>query len=97
MNHNSNNIEARLWEGYLSPEYARSGRNDFDRLMRNPDVDFHIAHTSGHASIDDPKQLAGSLSPAMVVPVHTSYRDAYSEMIGNVNVLQDGEELVLDD
>jgi ribonuclease J len=54
----------------------------------------HI-HTSGHASIDTMKKLTTAIQPKLIVPIHTSYPERYSEIFPEIRVANvvDGESI----
>lgn len=78
-----------MWHGYLE-------RSDLKKFLQSRKIELTEIHTSGHAYINQLKQLAGALKPRFVIPMHTFYPEKYSEMFPNVIQLKDGEIMDLD-
>jgi len=77
-----------MWHGYLE-------RSDLKKFLQSRKIELTEIHTSGHAYINQLKQLAGALKPRFVIPMHTFYPEKYSEMFSNVIQLKDGEEMIV--
>jgi len=76
------------WDGYLRTEPNQT----FQARLTDRGVPLEVIHTSGHASIVDLKRLADAMAPEVLVPVHTSEGDRYSDLFGkNVIRRADGE------
>ena len=84
-----------MWKGYLSEEYNPKGYKRLQDLQDNPQIKFAYAHTSGHAIVKDLQSFAETISPKIIVPIHTEHKDQYSNYFENVSVLSDGESLKL--
>jgi ribonuclease J len=80
-----------MWKGYLEGDSFAKLRNFLDEKR----VRFEYLHTSGHARIDDLKRLADSISPKIVIPIHTNNPDMYRNFISNTRIMNDGEILSL--
>lgn len=78
-----------MWQGYLD-------RSDLQQFLQVHNIRLTEIHTSGHAYINQLKQLAESIKPCFVIPMHTFYPGKYPEMFSNVIQLKDGEIMNLD-
>jgi len=58
-----------------------------------PGIDFHYAHTSGHATVVDLQKFAAALKPKMLVPIHTEHGGKFKEFFDNVYVVNDNQIL----
>lgn len=75
------------WHGYLEQKSGRALRTWLDESG----IPLEEAHTSGHASVSDLQRLAAALSPARVVPIHTTAPERFSSLVENAEVRRDGE------
>ncbi len=76
-----------LWSGYLEKE------DNFWNTYKDKVI--HI-HTSGHAYPQDLKNFVTAINPTTIIPIHTSFPEAYREMFGeNTFILEDKELLKL--
>lgn len=85
------NVIYSQWLGYLDgrhPEYF--GCDRISAYRHDPAVNFVFAHTSGHAPVDDLRELAAALNPRRLVPVHTEHGDEFSKIFENAAILNDG-------
>ncbi|MFI4912976.1 MAG: MBL fold metallo-hydrolase [Sedimentisphaeraceae bacterium JB056] len=75
------------WEGYWE-----QGSYDFVKkwLCRNS-IPKYSVHTSGHASLENLKEMASAINPASLVPIHSFMPERYLELFDNVHVKQDNE------
>ena len=55
------------------------------------DYNWVYAHTSGHADIDALKKFASALKPKKLIPIHTEYKEEFSEHFENVAIMMDNE------
>lgn len=76
-----------MWIGYLDSE---SGRRLSDFCERH-DIDFSIAHASGHADVKDLQTLVEAMRPSRVVPIHTEAGGDYAAVFSSAEVRSDGE------
>lgn len=76
-----------MWEGYLTP--------DFKEFCRRRGLRLEVAHTSGHATLEDLRRFANAINPKVLIPIHTFAAKSYPKLFKNVRILQDGEELGL--
>ena len=51
----------------------------------------HHIHASGHARVEDLRALADAMSPARVVPIHTSAPEQFAGLFEHVELHRDGE------
>lgn len=73
-----------MWHGYLE----RTGLRQF---LESHDIELIEIHTSGHAYVKDLKELAASLNPRFLVPIHTFYPEQYESIYSNIVQLSDGQ------
>ena len=90
------NVIYSQWLGYLS--YSNKdyyGAEAMAAYKRGdiPDIDFHYAHTSGHAPVEDLQKFAAAFKPKMLVPIHTEFGSKYKELFDNVRVIDDNQLL----
>ncbi len=78
-----------MWHGYLE-------RTDLRKVLESHHVDFMEIHTSGHAYVENLKQLAAALKPRCLIPIHTFGPGEFSRLFSNVVQLNDGESMVSD-
>ena len=74
-----------MWHGYLE-------RTDLLQVLESHHIEFVEIHTSGHAYVENLKQLALSLKPSTTVPIHTFSPREFPKLFSNVVQLDDGEE-----
>jgi ribonuclease J len=90
------NVIYSQWLGYLDGKHADYyGSDKISAYRSDPAVNFVYAHTSGHAPVEDLKELAAALKPRMLVPIHTEHGEDFSHIFANVVRLNDGEVFVL--
>lgn len=76
-----------LWPGYLDQPSGRRTR----QLLESLDMPLHHIHASGHARVEDLRALADAMSPARVVPIHTSAPEQFARLFEHVELRRDGE------
>jgi ribonuclease J len=76
-----------IWEGYLTRE--------FRSYCKNKGLVIEQVHTSGHAVLSDLQRFAEALNPKSLIPIHTFTPRSYLKLFKNVNILQNGEILVV--
>jgi ribonuclease J len=74
-----------MWHGYLD-------RSDLMQVLEAHHIEFIEIHTSGHAYVENLKELALAIKPKTIVPIHTFYPDKFPQLFPNVVQLNDGEE-----
>jgi len=84
------NIIYSQWLGYLKEEFNDESNIE---LLKNLQQKYNwvYAHTSGHADLDTLKLFAKSLNPKKLVPIHTEYKEEFTEHFDNVVILEDDE------
>ena len=75
-----------MWEGYLNRNHNPSGWKQLALLKDDPQIDFQVIHTSGHAIIPDLKKIVSALKPNKVLPIHTEDGDRLLQIL---NIWQD--------
>lgn len=70
-----NNVVYSQWLGYLEKDQRQYGADVLNRLRDDSRINFIYAHSTGHALLEDLKRLASALSPKMLIPIHTEYRN----------------------
>lgn len=88
------NVIYSQWLGYLNrnnEDYY--GSEQISAFQKDHQVNFIYAHTSGHAIIDDLKIFAEAFNPKITVPIHTEYKNNYTDHFNHVKILNDGEIL----
>ena len=58
-------------------------------------IEIKRIHTSGHAVIEDLQRLARAIQPATVIPIHTLEPARYVDYFENVEIVKDGESILL--
>jgi ribonuclease J len=98
-----------MWTGYLDERAKNQGLIDFlkpyqlsvsdaglaKKLLAPHEYNFHILHTSGHASPEDIKKLYETINPKCgIIPIHTDAPEMFEKLIpdGTIILLDDGEE-----
>lgn len=76
-----------MWGGYLTEEFRQH--------CKAKGLVIEQAHTSGHAVLNDLQRFAKALNPKSLVPIHTFMPRSYLELFENVNIVHDGEILVI--
>jgi len=90
------NVIYSQWLGYIDRKHAgQFGSHQISAYRSDPAINFVYAHTSGHAPVEDLKKFAAALKPRMLVPIHTEYREDFSQIFANVVTYNDGEFFVV--
>ncbi|MDP2929604.1 MAG: MBL fold metallo-hydrolase [Candidatus Omnitrophota bacterium] len=76
-----------MWEGYLKEEFVR--------YCDSKGLVMETVHTSGHATVEDLKIIAGALQPKKLIPIHTFEPEKYTELFHNVMLAHDGEPILV--
>ncbi len=84
------NIIYSQWLGYLEEEYSNIKSVQMFKKLQE-DYNWVYAHTSGHADLDALKLFSSSLSPKKLIPIHTEYKEEFSEHFENVAIMMDNE------
>ena len=77
-----------MWKGYL--ERSESMRR-LQQWTEEKGIPFVFLHTSGHAKLSDLKRLAKTLSPRVLIPIHSYHGELFSDHFENVHSLDDGK------
>jgi len=86
----TSNIIYSQWLGYLKEEFSNIDTVElFKNLQDNNN--WVYAHTSGHADLPALQKFASSLKPKKLIPIHTEFKDKFSEHFENVMILNDNE------
>ena len=74
-----------MWPGYLE-----DGRGNVQSLFEERGIPMSIAHTSGHARVEDLQLLAGAIEADKVVPIHTDSPELFDGLFDRVEPHPDG-------
>ena len=88
-----------MWSGYLDkthPAYEEY-KADFIDKAKNIGSNVINLHTSGHATIDEIKQVVEITNPKTVIPIHSENPEAFANMgiKADIKILQDGECIIV--
>ena len=91
-----NNIEGAgliysLWGGYLQTERVQR----FMQYAKVQQMNVIHLHTSGHADIKTLHQIVEACKPNKIIPIHTECPEGFIKEFDNVEIVQDGEALLL--
>jgi len=75
-----------LWPGYLDRD-----RTDLREWAKQKGIDFHIVHSSGHASSADLYRMAQAVAPQRLLPIHTVHPERYASLSANTEIAANGE------
>lgn len=75
-----------LWPGYLERD-----RTDLREWAQRKEIDFHIVHSSGHASSADLYRMAQAVAPLRLLPIHTIHPERYAALSTNAEIAANGE------
>jgi len=76
-----------MWPGYLDEPAGIRLRNWLDRRG----IPMTLAHSSGHASVEDLQRFAAAVNPERLVPIHTSAPQLFPGSFERVRIHEDGE------
>jgi ribonuclease J len=65
------NLIYSQWKGYLEEDHKTYCTDVINRLKDQGKVKFTHIHTSGHATLEELKELAIAINPKKIVPIHT--------------------------
>jgi len=86
----TSNIIYSQWLGYLKEEFSNIDTIELFKNLQN-NSNWVYAHTSGHADLPTLQKFASSLKPKKLIPIHTEFKDKFSEHFDNVMILDDNE------
>lgn len=70
-----NNFIYSNWKGYLEPKFE-----EYKTLQEMVPKDCIFLHTSGHADIDAIKKVCETVSPEVVIPIHSEQPEVFENM-----------------
>jgi ribonuclease J len=76
-----------MWPGYLLGKSGEQSREIVARLG----IELTVAHTSGHAAVEDLQRLANAIDADRVVPIHTDAPEHFDSLFERVEAHPDGE------
>jgi ribonuclease J len=76
-----------MWTGYLDDQAGAHLR----AWLEQRGIPLTVAHSSGHASVEDLQRFAAAISARQVVPIHTGAPKRFSGFFANVVLRDDGE------
>jgi ribonuclease J len=78
------NLVYSMWEGYKEKSYTKN----FLDWLTGKGFSIHDLHTSGHADIETLKEMADTINPKTIVPIHTfnklDYKNIFSQQVVEV-------------
>lgn len=66
-------------------------RADLREWAKREEIDFHIVHSSGHASDADLYRMAQAVAPQRLLPIHTVRPKRYDSLSANTEIIANGE------
>lgn len=75
-----------MWYGYQDEPAMERLLN----FVRERNMEYYYAHTSGHATLQTLKKMVEALHPREVIPIHTCYPEKYQLLGVKVRYLKDG-------
>ncbi|MBA7532478.1 Ribonuclease J [subsurface metagenome] len=84
------NLIYSMWEGYKLHDSTRT----FLDWLKSKNFTIHDIHTSGHADPETLKELADTLSPVIIIPIHTFNKKDYKNIF-NQKVLELDDNQIL--
>lgn len=84
------NIIYSQWLGYLQEEFSDEKTVQLFKNLQQK-YNWVYAHTSGHADLETLKLFASSLNPKKLIPIHTEYKEEFTQYFDNVVILEDDE------
>lgn len=87
---NSSSLIYSMWPGYI--EQQSPNIRDW---CSSHSIDFHIIHTSGHASKTDLQRLIKAINPKTLIPIHTLAHQAYKGFQCPIRQVANGEQVSL--
>lgn len=84
------NVIYSQWQGYLkctdAEYYGAETMNAFKQGLV-AGVEYHYAHTSGHAPVEDLQKFATALNPKVLVPIHTEHPAVFTDLFPHIKVM----------
>jgi ribonuclease J len=89
---NGGNLIYSMWEGYKE----QPATQQFIDWLKSKHFTIYDIHTSGHADIETLRELADTLAPRSIIPIHTFHKRDYKNIFSqNVIELNDNETINL--
>jgi len=79
-----------MWEGYKEQEMTKR----FIDWLKTKNFKIYNIHTSGHADINALKELADTLSPKLILPIHTFNKKDYKNIFSQKVIEIDDNEVI---
>lgn len=80
-------------EHFLEGEDNEDMRRVLENWMQHFKINFHKAHSSGHASRNDLIEMIKQINPEIVIPIHTQYPEKFKEMHPKVILVDKGKKI----
>lgn len=88
-----------MWRGYLDKSHPAYDEFKSSFMQKAVECGCHIEylHTSGHASIEQLKQVCDITGAKIIIPIHSENPEAFTRLGigGEVHLLQDGESFIV--
>jgi ribonuclease J len=75
--------------------YLDRDRTDLREWAKHKCIDFHVVHSSGHASRADLRRMAQAVAPRRLLPIHTVHPERYESLSANIEIAANGEWVTL--
>ena len=85
------NLITSLWKEYEK----RDENKPLIEWAKAKNYNLYYVHTSGHALLNELKEIATTLKPKKIIPIHTEYKEKFKEHFTNTLVIEDCEPLLL--
>ena len=80
----------------LSEPFNEEMQIDMNRMenwLNHFKLPIHKAHSSGHASGSEIKDLVKKINAKKVIPIHTEHPDIFKEFTNNIKIVEQGEKI----
>jgi len=85
------NLITSLWKEYEK----RDENKPLIEWAKAKNYNLYYVHTSGHASLNELKEIVTTLKPKKIIPIHTEHKEKFKEHFSNTLVIEDCEPLLL--
>lgn len=82
---------AALGQTYRLRRDFPGDRTDLREWAKRKEIDFHIVHSSGHASSADLYRMAQAVAPQRLLPIHTVHPERYGSLSDSTEAVANGE------
>ena len=79
-----------MWKGYMEQESTKA----FIEFMKSKGVKLHILHTSGHADELTIERMITTVSPKIIIPIHTENADWFDKYTG-IHIVKDCKSITI--